>query len=103
MRLYMCFHTETCTHYIAGKGVKSWKRRWFVLKPNGYLYYFESQSSHTEKGKVDIVDATKVAPWSEVSTAEKKLPSGYSTANTFAIVSGDRTYTCICENDGEHL
>ena len=43
----------------------------------------------------------KVAPWQEVGSAERKLPSGYSYENAFAIVSSDRTYTCVCENEGD--
>ena len=82
--------------------MKSWKKRWFVLKPNGYLYYYEGPGK-TEKGKVDVIDAAKVAPWQEVGTAEKKIPSNLSGSNAFAIVTGDRTYTCCCEQEGESL
>ncbi len=87
----------------AGKSVKSWKRRWFVLKANGYLYYYEDKSatSKQEKGKIDTVDATKVGEWKEISSVNRKLPSGFNSSNAFAIVTGDRTFTCVCENDGE--
>lgn len=81
--------------------MKTWKRRWFVLKPNGYLYYYESQGSKQEKGKIDIVDASKIAVWKEVSGVERKLPSGSSCDNTFGIVVNDRTFTCVCEKEGD--
>jgi len=79
--------------------VKTWKRRWFVLKPNGYLYYYDTKACKQEKGKIDIVDASKVAVWKEVSGVEKKLPSGYSCDYTFGIMVKDRTYTCVCEKE----
>ena len=82
--------------------MKSWKRRWFVLKHNGYLYYYENDSLKSEKGKIDVIDAEKIAPWVEVSTADK-IPSGFSTSNAFAIVTRERTYTCVCEQDGDNL
>lgn len=90
---------KTLTHL--GKSVKSWKRRWFILKPNGYLYYYENPNSKVDKGKIDVIDADRVAPWQQVSTAERKLPSGFSGSNAFAIVTRERTYTCVCENDGD--
>ncbi len=88
---------------MLGKAVKSWKRRWFVLKSNGYLYYYENKNSKTEKGKVDVVDASKVGEWKEIGTAVKKLPSGFSSNNAFGIVTADRTYTCVCEVDGDSM
>ena len=92
--------SHLCLRFLPGKTVKSWKRRWFVLKPNGYLYYYEDQNRKSEKGKIDVVDASRIAPWSEVSTVEK-IPSGFLTSNTFAIVTDHRTFTCVCERDGE--
>ena len=72
-----------------------------MLKSNGYLYYYEDKSSKTEKGKVDVVDASRIGEWKEISTVNKKLPTGFSSSNAFAIVVADRTYTCVCEADGE--
>ena len=71
------------------------------MKANGYLYYYENKSSTHEKGKIDIVDAQRIATWFDVSTAERKLPNGLSPDRAFAIVCHDRTYTCVCEIDGE--
>lgn len=89
--------------FVIGKPVRSWKRRWFVLKPNGYLYYYESKDSKIEKGKIDVVDASKVGEWKEIVGVERKLPSGFSYDNAFGIIVGDRTFTCLCENDGDTL
>lgn len=71
------------------------------MKANGYLYYYEDKSSKTEKGKVDVVDAIKVGEWKEISSVAKKLPSGFNSSNAFAVVVSDRTYTCVCESDGD--
>lgn len=87
--------------FLAGKSVKSWKKRWFVLKSNGYLYYYENKSCKQEKGKIDIVDASKIAVWKEVSGVEKKLPSGSSPDTSFGIIVSDRTYTCVCDKEEE--
>ena len=78
--------------------MKSWKRRWFVLKPNGYLYYYETPSMKVEKGKIDVIDSKMIAAWSQVATADK-VPSTFSTSSAFAIVTMERTYTCICEKE----
>ena len=74
-----------------------------MLKANGYLYYYEDQNSTSknEKGKIDVVDAAKIGEWKEIATVYRKLPSGFSSSNAFGIVVGDRTFTCVCENDGE--
>lgn len=85
---------------LLGKGVKSWKKRWFVLKPNGFLYYYTGPDCKTEKGRVDIVNATRVAMYNEVSTAEKLSSSSQST-RTFAVATLDRTYTCVCDSTEE--
>ena len=74
-----------------------------MLKSNGYLYYYEDQSLKSEKGKIDVVDASKVGEWKEISSVNRKLPAGFDSSNAFGIVTGDRTFTCVCENDGESL
>lgn len=73
------------------------------MKSNGYLYYYEDKSLKSEKGKIDVVDAEKIGEWKEISSVNRKLPSGFSSNNAFGIVVGDRTFTCVCENDGESL
>ena len=84
--------------FCPGKSVKSWKRRWFVLKLNGYLYYYTDSSGKEEKGKIDVVDAASVSPYSEKTKgAEHSLPSNLSPSNAFLIVTKERVFTCVCE------
>ena len=72
------------------------------MKANGYLYYYENKTCTREKGKIDIVDgAQRIATWFDVPTVERKLPNGLSQDRAFGIVCSDRTYTCVCEIDGE--
>lgn len=87
---------------LPGNKVKSWRRRWFVLKANGYLYYYEEPNCKSEKGKIDIVETERIASWREVSTVDK-IPTSFSVDNAFAIVTRERTYTCVCDNSEETL
>ena len=81
--------------------MKSWKRRWFVLKQNGYLYYYTDASANTEKGKIDVVEAKSVVPWSKSVKGAESPPSNMSASNAFCIVASDRVFTCVCEMEGE--
>ena len=82
--------------------MKSWKRRWFVLKTNGYLYYYEHSNCKVEKGKIDIVASEKIIPYKDCPHKEK-IPPNLSEDSSFSIVTHDRTYTCCCEVAGEHM
>ena len=86
---------------IAGKSVKSWKRRWFVLKQNGYLYYYTDASARVEKGKIDVVDAANVAPYTAKTKGADPPPATLSTSNAFVIITKDRVFTCVCETGEE--
>ena len=86
--------------FTLGKSVKTWNRRWFVLKPNGFLYYYTGPDLKTEKGRIDMINSSKVAMYNEVSTAEK-LSSADQSIRTFCIVTTDRTYTCVCPTSEE--
>ena len=84
----------------AGKSYKSWKKRWFVLSPNGFLYYYTDPGCKTQKGSIDVINSSKVSMWSEVSTVEK-LSDPDQQSRTFAIVLSDRTFTCVCDTEVE--
>jgi len=73
-----------------------------VLKPNGYLYYYENSTCKNERGKIDVVDAKMVGPLLEIPSADK-VPTGFSASNSFGIVTSQRTYTCVCENEGDSM
>lgn len=77
--------------------MKSWKRRWFVLKQNGYLYYHTDSSTKVEKGKIDIVDAANVAPYTVNTKGADSPPATLSSENAFVIVTKERVFTCVCE------
>lgn len=83
-----------------GKSVKSWKKRWFVLKPNGFLYYYTEPNCRTEKGSIDIVNSEEIGRYSSISTAEK-LTNPSQIDRTFAVALSDRTYTCVCDSEEE--
>lgn len=97
MLAYQC--TTPCP---AGKSVKSWKRRWFILKQNGYLYYYTDSSAKIEKGKIDVVEAANVAPYTEKTKGADPPPATLSGANAFVIVTKERVFTCVCEMQGEN-
>jgi copper chaperone CopZ len=69
--------------YMTKQGglVKSWKRRWFILKDNE-LYYFRGKADNAQAGVI-LLDNT-----STVNNAEKKLGK----KNCFEITTKDRTY-----------
>jgi hypothetical protein len=82
-----------------GNKVKSWKKRWFVLKSNGFLYYFTDPKCKTEKGRIDVVNLKKIGLYSPDGGV--KLPDPNQCHRTFVLVASDRPYTCICDSDME--
>merc|ERR1712110_622358 len=61
--------------------VKNWKRRYFVLKTNNVLNYYESDNSSMVKGYVPLVDAIGI---------EKKQKK------SFDVVTPKRTWSFAC-------
>ena len=90
---------SACLHVSSGKTVKSWKKRWFVLKANGFLYYYTDPSCKNEKGHIDIINCSKLSWWS-VAEGEK-LSDPDMESRTFLIACSERTYTCVCDTDVE--
>lgn len=84
-----------------GGMVKSWKRRWFVLKSNGFLYYYETANCKSEKGKIDVISAGEVSLLKKEVAAASSLPSNLSPSNSFSVVSGGRTYICVCDSSDD--
>ena len=67
------------------------------MKQNGYLYYYTDSSAKVEKGKIDVVDAASVAPYTDESRGAERPPANLSAGNTFLIVTKERVFTCVCE------
>ena len=69
-----------------------------MLKSNGFLYYYDTANCKNEKGKIDVINSNEVSLWAE-GTATDKLPPNASASNSFTLVSGDRTYTCVVDSN----
>ena len=68
------------------------------MKQNGYLYYYTDSTAKVEKGKIDVVDAASVAPYTEKTRGAEPPPATLSPANAFVIVTKERVFTCVCES-----
>ena len=68
------------------------------MKSNGFLYYYETANCKNEKGKIDVISADEVSLVKE-GAAASTLPSNFSHSNSFAVVSGGRTYVCVCDSN----
>lgn len=71
------------------------------MRENGYLYYYADMSGVNEKGKIDIVDAADILPYSRGVKGADQPPRNLSEDNAFVIITKDRSYTCVCETPGE--
>ena len=67
------------------------------MKQNGYLYYYTDSSAKIEKGKIDVIDAADVAPYSDKTRGAEPPPASLSAGNAFVIVTKERVFTCVCE------
>ena len=79
---------------LLGGKVKNWKKRWVILKSNGFLSYYEKKGGN-EKGSIDVINSGGYASSIESSEA---LPSGTDATAAFSIVTKDRTYTFCSES-----
>jgi len=74
-----------------GGGVKTWKKRYFILKTNFVCYYKDSKNLKHPQGVIDLND-------SKVSRVD---PEEAKKAFVFQIITPGRTYRCKGENDEE--
>jgi len=75
-----------------GNTVKSWKRRWFVLKTTqstASLYYFRNRGDPLAAGFIDMV-----------SSAVRKTNIA-TRPNSFEIITPSRIYSCVADNSQE--
>lgn len=70
---------KRCNNFVAGGKLKTWRKRWFVLK-NGVLTYYKSQSDINRKPQGQIV----LDEICKITRAEG--------SNTFEIDTGKKTY-----------
>ena len=84
--------------------MKTWNKRWFVLKPNGVLSYYEDTRCKAQKGTINIMDC-KVCLHSEATrailTKADKLEHDDDVNRAFLVVDFDRIYTCVCDSKEE--
>lgn len=79
--------------------MKSWKKRWVILRTNGFMIYYEKKGG-TEKGSVDLINSGRVGLAKDIESSEN-LPSGVDTAKAFSIVTKERTFTLYAETSAE--
>ncbi|KAL7715229.1 PH domain-containing protein [Entamoeba marina] len=90
-----------CWGKKCGGSIKSWKRRFFILKDHR-LWYFTSQKDNSAKGYIEVPVGTNITDVSGQKKAKNKK-------NALAVDSegpkGKRTFVIICENqvDFENL
>ena len=80
-------------NFVGGK-VKSWKKRWVILRTNGFLIYYE------KKGSIDLINSGHIGLAKDIDSSEH-LPSGVDDAKAFCIVTKERTYTLYTESPAE--
>jgi len=79
--------------------VKNWKKRWIILRTNGFLSYYEKKGG-AEKGSVDVINSMCVGCASAIKSSDP-LPPGANTGTAFAIATKERTYTFYADNAAE--
>jgi len=75
-----------------GGSIKTWKRRWFVLK-NDTLYYFKTQKDTEQKGEIKLEKTSSCNPEPGLRTGKKK--------NRFYFSVGTSTRTFLMFSDSE--
>jgi serine/threonine protein kinase len=75
-----------------GGHIKTWKKRWFVLRGTTLIYLTKPGPSGVEKGRISVADATVIMRSPEC----KKQP-----AYKIAFGAGGRTYYIVCPSEGD--
>ena len=96
--MYACAMLQCHSSYLGGK-VKNWKKRWVILRSNGFLSYYEKKGGN-EKGSIDVINSGRVGYASSIESSEV-LPSGTDAAAAFSIVTKERTFTFCSECPAE--
>ncbi|ELP92688.1 PH domain containing protein, partial [Entamoeba invadens IP1] len=76
-----------------GGAVKTWKKRWFVLKENR-LWYFASKTATSAKGFIELIPGTETKDVSE----NKKFMFSINSRN----LKGPRVFFIVTENSIDH-
>ncbi|EMD48483.1 PH domain containing protein [Entamoeba histolytica KU27] len=76
-----------------GGSVKTWKKRWFVLKDNR-LWYFASKTAEEAKGFIELPPGTETRDVSQ----NKKFMFSINSRNT----KGSRVFYIVTENSVDH-
>ncbi|EDQ88978.1 uncharacterized protein MONBRDRAFT_8528 [Monosiga brevicollis MX1] len=85
-----------------GGKVKSWQRRWFILRVDGSLTYAKEGSLTEPKGVIDIKANTELhTPGACNWGKEEGAPATASEQQRFAVVAGDRVYRMFCDTPQE--
>ena len=84
---------------LLGGKVKNWKKRWVILRSNGFLSYYEKKGGN-EKGSIDVINSGRIGYASSIESSEA-LPSGTDATAAFSIVTKDRTYTFCSDSAAE--
>lgn len=79
--------------------MKSWKKRWVILKSNGFMMYYEKKGGN-EKGNIDVINSGRIGFSSSIESSDP-LPSGTDVATAFSIVTKERTYTFCSDSAAE--
>ena len=79
--------------------MKSWKKRWIILRSNGFLSYYEKKGG-AEKGSIDVINSGRLGYAGSIDSADQ-LPSGTDANTAFAIVTKERTYTFCADSAAE--
>ena len=79
--------------------MKNWKKRWVILRSNGFLSYYEKKGGN-EKGSIDVINSGHIGYASSIESSQA-LPSGTDATAAFSIVTKHRTYTFCSESAAE--